>query len=173
MKKYIRFGSIPTSGRSLNYIKLTADQRRDFSDLLDDGRTPEEAYKIAREYYNGWNNINIDDILENGISAFNADENGLPVIQNMTQAQSLAVRIDKQAYILTGEESGTGQDGEPLLVNVAAKEVDIPIDSLINVIINFLSSVYSRKSGTIDREKASQILEFSDSVMYAGIEFTM
>lgn len=55
---------------------------------------------------------------EEGVSVFKADENNMPILENVEQAKSLWARLNRRHYLVTGDVVGTGQDGEPLLQNV-------------------------------------------------------
>lgn len=117
MKKYIRFGEIPDCERSLNYLKINFDQQEDirWSD-----KQPFDAAKWCKKNCNSWKNVDIESIFEPGVSVFDMDENGKPVLNNEALSSSWNVRKEqkKPCYIVTGDVVGIGQDGEPLLKNV-------------------------------------------------------
>lgn len=117
MKKYIRFGEIPDCERSLNYLKINFDQQEDirWSD-----KQPFDAAKWCKKNCNSWKNVDIESIFEPGVSVFDMDEDGNPVLDNEALSSSWSVREEqeKPCYIVTGDVVGTGQDGEPLLKNV-------------------------------------------------------
>lgn len=172
MKKFIRFGSIPASEKSLNYIKLTKDQRDDISSFIEEGKAPYEAALLCSKLFRSWENVSIDEVFEPGISAFYADENGLPILENMDQAQSLANRIGKDAFILSGDEVNKGQDGEPLVVNIKAEKTSIQDYTLQNVVIDYLSRNYERVETNKDMNgNQNEIYEFSDEIVYMGVRF--
>lgn len=79
---------------------------------------------------------------ENGVSVFNLVDNK-PVLENMQLIDSFSGRFDKDAFIVTGEEIGVGEDGEPLLVNVKIiKKVDIDFKAItLEVLKNKFESV--------------------------------
>ena len=181
MKKenqYIRFGYIPKSGRSLNYLKLSGNQRSDLTEMMEGtGREPEEVLKECIELF-GWKK-NLDECFEPGLSVFKADAAGLPIIETMEQAESLAHRIGKEKiFAVYGKEVGTGQDGEPLVSVNRSKEIDIDNESLYNVIHKFLESRYT----VTEREEPSpdgmnRLYTFSDwktgekSYVYLGVTY--
>lgn len=178
MKQYVRFGYIPKSGRSLNYLKLTGNQRETISDLISDGRTPEESVSFACENFRDFKGIKPDDLFEDGISVFNATPDGKPIIENRTQAESLANRIGQNIFLLTGEEVGTGQDGEPLISNISGRQILISDEILQDVIIDFLKSTHETMSGEKDHESnQTKIYSFTDfrtnekETVYMGISF--
>lgn len=120
--KGIRFGEIPKSGRSLNYRRLTGDQRNDVSEMDHDNLEVQIRFYI--ENVNSWKNVNFDDLWEAGVSVFE-ERDGLPVISNREQALSLKNRIGDAIYLVEGEKVGTGEDGEPLLKITSAEKIEI------------------------------------------------
>lgn len=96
MKKYIRLGEIPAGGKSINFLKLTKNQKDNFCCAS----IPEECKEC-------------------GVSVFMIGNDGMPVFENLRQVSSFCCRYgNKRIYEVTGEEVGSGQDGEPLLSNV-------------------------------------------------------
>ena len=120
--KAIRFGEIPKSGKSLNYMKLTPDQRSDVSEMDHANLESEIRYFIAN--VNSWKRVNFDELWEEGVSVFE-EENGIPIIRNEQQAKSLKNRIGDVIYMVEGDRVGTGQDGEPLLKITSAAKIEI------------------------------------------------
>lgn len=120
--KAIRFGEIPKSGKSLNYMKLTPDQRSDVSEMDHANLESEIRYFIAN--VNSWKRVNFDELWEEGVSVFE-EENGIPIIRNEQQAKSLKNRIGDVIYMVEGDRVGTGQDGEPLLKITSATKIEI------------------------------------------------
>lgn len=120
--KAIRFGEIPNSGKSLNYLKLTADQRSDVSEM--DHANLESEIRYFIENVNSWKRVDYDSLWECGVSVFE-EENGLPAIRNIKQSRSLKNRIGDVIYLVEGEKVGTGQDGEPLLKITSAEKIEI------------------------------------------------
>lgn len=120
--KAIRFGEIPKSGKSLNYMKLTPDQRSDVSEMDHANLESEILYFIAN--VNSWKRVNFDELWEEGVSVFE-EENGIPIIRNDRQAKSLKNRIGDVIYLVEGDRVGTGQDGEPLLKITSATKIEI------------------------------------------------
>ena len=120
--KAIRFGEIPKSGKSLNYMKLTPDQRSDVSEM--DHANLESEIRYFIENVNSWKRVNFDELLEEGVSVFE-EENGIPIIRNEQQAKSLKNRIGDVIYMVEGDRVGTGQDGEPLLKITSAAKIEI------------------------------------------------
>ena len=102
MKKYIRFGEIPPNERSVNFIKMTLDQVDAFSWAIG-AMSAEEAYA---EYVP-------EKALEPGVSVFEMDEKGDPLLKNIGLVRSYCKRAeDEKAYIVTGDPVGTGHDGD-------------------------------------------------------------
>lgn len=120
--KAIRFGEIPNSGKSLNYLKLTADQRSDVSEM--DHANLESEIRYFIENVNSWKRVDYDGLWECGVSVFE-EENGLPVIRNERQSKSLKNRIGDTIYLVEGERVGTGEDGEPLINITSATKIEI------------------------------------------------
>ena len=127
--KYIRFGEIPKNEQSINFLKMTIDESESFSWALD-ALGADAAYS---EYVP-------EKVLENGTSVFKIGKNGMPILENLRQANSLALRIGKPAYIVSGDEVGTGNDGEPLVQNIKIeKGKKFTEDELKEYILSFLS----------------------------------
>lgn len=120
--KYIRFGEIPKSGKSLNYMKLTGDQRNDVAWM--DHSNLENEIRFVIENTRSWNNVDYDSLWEAGVSVFE-ESNGLPVIRNAEQSRSLKNRIGDVIYLVEGERVGTGEDGEPLINITSTTKIDI------------------------------------------------
>lgn len=129
--KAIRFGEIPKSGKSLNYMKLTPDQRSDVSEMDHANLESEIRYFIAN--VNSWKRVNFDELWEEGVSVFE-EENGIPIIRNEQQAKSLKNRIGDVIYMVEGDRVGTGQDGEPLLKITSATKIEID-DSVLQSLL--------------------------------------
>lgn len=129
--KAIRFGEIPKSGKSLNYMKLTPDQRSDVSEMDHANLESEIRYFIAN--VNSWKHVNFDELWEEGVSVFE-EENGIPIIRNEQQAKSLKNRIGDVIYMVEGDRVGTGQDGEPLLKITSAVKIEID-DSVLQSLL--------------------------------------
>lgn len=106
MNKYIRFGQIPKSGKSVNFIKLTFEQSEDFNYFLENF-----GYEKAET-------VVPPDCFEPGLSVFKMGKDGLPVLETLDQVQSLLIRLNDPAFEVSGNEVGMGQDGEPLLDSV-------------------------------------------------------
>ena len=127
--KYVRFGEIPKNGKSINFLKMTFQQLDDFKLFMDDGKM-EKAFSIVPEV--AW---------ECGISAFKADENNMPVLENLQQVSSLLSRLDCNAYILEGEQIGTGNDAEPLVkLSGEAEKIELNEEALVALVLDFLHS---------------------------------
>lgn len=104
MKRYLRFGEIPKNGKSVNFLKMTNDENEDFTYCINSGEF-ERAFEIVPEC-----------AFEKGVSVFEIDNNEMPALSNLQLISSLLLRADKMAYIVTGEEVGRGNDGEPIIV---------------------------------------------------------
>ena len=103
MKHYLRFGEIPESGKSVNFLKMGLRRSEDFNYCMSIGDI-EGAFECVPE-----------DAFEEGISVFSIDKNGMPELSNLQLACSMLSRIDDAIYEVTGEEIDTGNDGEPIL----------------------------------------------------------
>ena len=103
MKNYLRFGEIPECGKSINFFKMTNSQNETFTYYLNIGEIGLAFGSVP------------SDAFENGLSVFELDEYGMPVLTNLQLVSSLLARINKVAYIVTGEEIQKGNDGEPLI----------------------------------------------------------
>lgn len=128
MKKYMRFGNIPTSERSINFLALTFEQNEDLTEdiIMNNEEDPagylewlvEAANKGLRD--RKWTKVNLNEAIENGVSAFEMDENGNAIADNEQLKKDLEFRMKETGacYIITGEETGKGKSGEPLLKNI-------------------------------------------------------
>ena len=130
--KAIRFGEIPNSGKSLNYLKLTADQRSDVSEM--DHANLESEIRYFIENVNSWKRVDYDSLWECGVSVFE-EENGLPAIRNIKQSRSLKNRIGDVIYLVEGERVGTGEDGEPLMSITSATKIEIETSVLESLLM--------------------------------------
>lgn len=101
-KTYIRLGQIPTDGRSVNFLKMTSIQKYAFHDA--DIKGSDTRADIPEE------------CKECGVSVFVAGKDCMPVFENLRQVSSFCCRYgSEKIYEVTGEEVGSGQDGDPLL----------------------------------------------------------
>ena len=129
MKKYLRFGKIPKNEKSVDFLKMSFQQREGFGLALEN-LGPDVAYS---DYVP-------EEALENGISVFDIAGNGFPALKNLRQANSLALRIGCAAFVVSGNEAGTGCDGEPLIKDAKIeKERKFTENELKKHILSFLS----------------------------------
>lgn len=129
MKKYLRFGKIPRNEKSVDFLKMSFQQQEGFGWALEN-LGPDVAYS---EYVP-------EKALENGVSVFDIDKKGLPILKNLRQANSLALRIGCASFIVSGNEAGTGCDGEPLITNSKIeKERKFTEEELKEYILSYLS----------------------------------
>ena len=112
---FIRFGQVPEEGRSINWKALSFRQQSSVTYSLRMGDSIEEA--IWKEFAFTGDEEPVG-LWEAGISAFRADENGLPMIENEDLRKSLEARIGDELFAIDADEIGTGADGEPLLANI-------------------------------------------------------
>ncbi len=110
--KYFRFGKVPESGRSLNWFRLSFREQEDVGYDLKMGDSLEEALWKAGV------DESRDGLLEDGVSVFELDSDGMPKIQNLQQLVSMVSRIGQTAYIMDGVKVGTGTDAEPLIKDI-------------------------------------------------------
>lgn len=103
MKHFIRFGKIPTSGRSVNFLKLGIEKSEDFA-YARKNISVDVAYAGVPEA-----------ALEAGVSCFEISCDRMPVASNVALVRDLAGRIGEPIYEVLGEEVGRGVDGEPLV----------------------------------------------------------
>ena len=176
LNTYIRFGLIPKSGRSINYLKLSGNQRRDLTEMMEfSDKEPEEVLKDCIDTF-GWKKT-LEDCLESGLSVFKADENGLPVIETFEQAESLAHRIgNKKIFRVSGQQIGVGQDGEPLISANHSEQITIADESLQNVIHEYLRSNFT-VTETEEADNPNSLYTFTDYKtnkryhMYMGVHY--
>ena len=107
MEKYLRFGEIPKNEKSINFMKLNFQQQEDFS-YFRKNNDIEKALELIP-----------GDAFEDGISVFEMDENGMPILNNLNLIKSFLSRFQKEkAFEVSGAVAGFGIDNEPLLKNV-------------------------------------------------------
>lgn len=129
MGKYLRFGEIPKNEKSINFLKLTLQERKDFSWMLENCGIERTLKEIPQSAF------------EEGVSVFEKGKDGLPVIHNMKVACSLAGRIGYKIYEVSGDEVGRGNDGEPLIRNVIVeKKRKIRNEELAEHVFKFLAT---------------------------------
>lgn len=127
MKYYIRFGEIPPSEKSVNFIKLSFIQNESFTYALDNGDTVGAYDRVP------------DDAFEPGVSVFDCYDDFLPILGNLRQTKSLLGRINYPCYVVTGDQVGTGQDGEPLIRCVKiVKKIEIEKSALLEYVLEIL-----------------------------------
>lgn len=128
-KKYLRFGEISQNERSINFLKLSFSENESFTYNLENYGIDKAIQYVPKT------------ALELGVSVFEMGENGLPVLHNMREVFSLAGRIGRKVFEVSGDEVGRGNDGEPLIVNInILKTRRIKEEKLVNHIISFLCS---------------------------------
>ena len=129
MKKYLRFGEIPSGERSINFLKLRIQENKDFAWTKGNSGYGEAVSQVPEKAF------------EPGVSVFEMGVDGLPVLHNMREARSLAGRIGCKIYQVSGDEVGRGNDGEPLIKNIKVdKTRRITVENLEKHIITFLAS---------------------------------
>lgn len=159
-KTFIRFGDY--SDYSINYLALTLEENEDLTYELENG-TPLLA-AIAKSV-NGYGNR---DIFEEGVSVFKSDANGMPIIENLQQYNSLLSRINNKAYILDATKKGTGADGEPVVSNIKSKtEAKYSNAKLISHIEKTLSQNYGKSTTAKEPNFASK-----EYVIFNGKKYT-
>lgn len=127
MKYYIRFGEIPPNGKSVNFIKLSFIQNENFTYALDQGDTVGAYDRVP------------DDAFEPGVSVFDCYDDFLPILSNLKQIRSMLGRIDHPCYVVTGDQVGTGQDGEPLIRHVKiVKKIEIEKKAILDYVLEIL-----------------------------------
>lgn len=142
--RYLRFGEIPKDGKSVNFLKLTSSQNEDFTYACEVGSYEEALADLP------------EDAFETGLSVFEMGENGLPELGNLQLVNSMLARLDSKIYEVSGEQVGTGNDGEPLIeVEKVEKKRRISREKLINHAIstlcrNFKNSEFSGNSEDSD-----------------------
>lgn len=97
MKRYLRFGEIPAGGRSINFMKLSFNQNSSFHYSISGGFVESAYAKIP------------ESALEPGISCFDLDADGNPVLDNIRLVCSFCARLG----------GGKDCDGVPIMPEVA------------------------------------------------------
>jgi len=173
---YVRFGAYSVDERSIDFTKLSAEQRRDITEILSDyPERLEKEVKFLTENTKSWKGKTYEDLFEEGVSVFKS-KNGVPVIENLTQAQSMAVRLDSPMYAVDGKVIGKGHDGEPLLKDTVNMRVSFEREKMENVIIDTLKKNFDEVEGIVEHG-GSQIFEFTDwktgekEIQYCGLTF--
>lgn len=139
--RYLRFGEIPKRGKSVNFLKLTNAQNEDFTYMCEIGEI-ERAFDECVPV----------DAYEDGLSVFEMDKNGMPILSNLQLITSLLARLDDAVYEMSGDEISKGNDGEPLISNAKiekkrriskAKMLDYVLTILL---LNFKNAEYDKDS---------------------------
>lgn len=150
-KEYIRFGEIPKSGKSVNFIKMSFDESANFNYEIEQGNI-DEAYSLITP-----------DTLEDGVSVFDCDKHSMmPILSSLRLVKSLLARLDSAIYLVEGEEVGRGQDGEPLIRSVTiVKKRRIKKETLIDLVLEVLLKNFENASFDASKEVGScQVHEF-------------
>lgn len=141
--KYLRFGELPESGKSINFLRLSFAENEAFTEKLNASGYSEAAAGIPANCF------------EPGLSVFEMDADGLPVLSNINLVRSLSVRIGAPVYEISGEVAGTGADGEPLITGVnVIKRRRVSEEKLVNYILCALVSHF-RSAQKTDAESDS------------------
>lgn len=140
--RFLRFGEWHKEEKSVNFIRTRLDICEDFTYFLEYGDIDKALSLKGLKF-------------EDGISVFKMHENGLPVIDNINLASSLALRVGKPVWELEGDIVGIGIDGEPLIKNIRIiKKRRIKKDTLVKHIIkNLVSSSYHIDYTNFDKKK--------------------
>ena len=102
--KYLRFGKIPRIGKSINFFRMTNQQVEDFTFCIEIDDI-EQAYKyVPAEAY------------EIGLSVFEINFDGFPVINNMRSILSLCARLEEPVFLVEGEKVGEGNEDRKSVV---------------------------------------------------------
>lgn len=148
--KYLRFGEIPEGGKSINFLRLSFKENETFTETLN-----ASGYSEAVD-------ILPADCLEPGVSVFEMDADGLPVLSNINLVRSLSVRIGAPVYEIAGEVDGTGADGEPLITGVnVIKRRRISKEKLINCILCALVSHFRNAQKTDAESDSCELRAFT------------
>lgn len=166
-KQYIRFGDVPKSGKSINWLTMTNDDADVIQwDLENGGELLEKMLKP--EHY------------EKGISAFELDSNGFPKLENLQIITTLAALLEngEKAYTLKGKIIGKGNDGEPVLDSIKnKKEINISKDEYVNHIINVLKKKFKNVTGKLNIKEKGDITDHyneqagEQEYLYKGLTF--
>lgn len=148
--KYLRFGEIPESGKSINFLRLSFAENEEFTDKLNTSGYIEAAAGLPAHCF------------EPGLSVFEMDADGLPVLSNINLVRSLSVRIGAPVYEIAGEVAGTGADGEPLITGVnVIKRRRISKEKLINCILCALVSHFRNAKKTDPESDCCELHTFT------------
>lgn len=125
--RYLRFGQIPESGRSVNFLKMSFEEQEDFNWFRKNGDI-ERAFSCVP-----------DNAYELGVSVFEMNDEGMPILQNLQLVNSLLFRLDNVIYEVTGEEVAKGNDDEPLIANIKIeKKRYIKKEKLLDLVLSIL-----------------------------------
>jgi len=161
---YIRFGKVPEGEQSINYTELTNEQKSLLNDEVDIyGANPIEF--IKNKIASGdptWKNLDESKVFEKGVSVFKADKNGLPILENKKQVNSLLMRLDDEMFAVSGKEKGKGQDGEPILHGTKSKKMNPSKQDLIARVEETLKANYKDSVENDGEKNTSRLYEFAD-----------
>ena len=149
MGKFLRFGEIPETGKSVNFLKMSFSQVEDFTFFCENGDMI-QAYDCVPE-----------DAYEVGLSVFEIDKNGMPVLENLKLITSLLTRINDKIYLVEGNEVGRGHDGEPLISDVLIIKIRrIKKETLLDYILEILLKNFNHAKFDKNAEKGEKLHQF-------------
>lgn len=164
-QKYLRFGEVPKNGRSINWLSLTLDDKDIVSyDLENGGKNIDNMLK--EEHY------------EKGVSVFELNKNGMPVINTLQLMVTLSNLLNDSVSvsIVAGKEVGRGNDSEPLLGSVKSIK-GVKRDKAVyeKHILDSLKKNFKNYTGNITDDRGSVYVDMkngSPEVHYKGMTFT-
>jgi len=87
---------------------------------------------------------------EIGVSVFEF-KNNLPILSNLNQLNSFALRREEPAFICSGDVIGIGNDEEPLIKNIKIiKSINYSKEDFLKIILDKLNQAFLSKSGDLD-----------------------
>lgn len=152
-KNYFRCGEIPPDEKSLNFTRLNFEDRTLLTSGAERGKSPLEMFKSYKKNTCCFSNVSESEVFENGVSVFR-ESHGLPVLENIDQVFSLSYRLNNNFYIVSGEEVGKGQDGEPLIINCQPQPAEVTRAKLLKVIRKTLQNNFEKCEGRFDTIKS-------------------
>lgn len=163
---FLRLGEIPKNEKSINFLKMTNEQNENYTYTLE-ACGYDEALSFVPE-----------NAFENGISCFFI-ENDMPVLDSVELLRSFCARIKEAGYIIEAEQTGKGQDLDPLVKNVrTAKRWQATEQEKIEIVHNILGKMFKIKKAMPDCCRNSDLCDFTDwktnkkSYVFNGVEYS-
>lgn len=163
---FLRLGEIPKNEKSINFLKMTNEQNENYTYTLE-ACGYDEALAFVPE-----------NAFENGVSCFDF-KNDMPVLDSIELLRSFCARIKETGYIIEADQTGKGQDLEPLVKNVKiVKKWQATEQYKIDIVHKILEKMFKNKKAMPDCCRGLDLCNFTDwktnkkSYVFNGVEYS-